>query len=927
MLKTLNTGNNISLYLLACESNDLTILDVSKNTALSELYCSWNSLTALDLSKNTALKSLYCGNNRLQTLDVSKNAKLRRLSCCVNKFYTLDLSNNPNLRMLECNNTYFTAFDISKNTALMELYCQYAAIRNLDLSKNTALVSLDCSFNDLTTLDLSSNSALKYIKSDENSYMDLLDITYSESSEYPCKVDLKSYVGSSNISKISSVTAYDKDNHILVSNFNSTSGVLNVASKKLVYIKYKYNSGYSGSALGSNQIEFTLSIPRYKFVYIPKPESRFSLIIEAAKRGSSSSGKTTSVDEKPYVSYVIKEVSYDYVPKYAVKYDNEESSVENISSGIEVSRIEPVELGSYVIENVAEIMGINSNEIKFLSDENIGSKQEANQAIIDNAAKENHDIVEMLNSLTVSESGYYVFKVVLSDAVFWQFFEQSADHVQLYSFSNTETRNDNCEIMSLSGEQLQLIDTKEILGVCNLTSNITSDFYLAGMLNSNAEILESSGAGCNYGANILCCVFMILGAGLMKVSARKKLVLLALIFIAICTNISDALERVKVSDYILPISYDVYTISGTYTTNFDFNRELINGVIKASERHYGYTPRNVLPYDGKILSPTWQPTTEIFYDLARSGLYGAVLLPVKAAPTVSSDYKNHDLYVALCTFNDDVKPGELIKAITFDVNDSTTTATGEAPKTQNDFSLALDEKFNYVDKVPENRKVYIALASDLSSEMIGGMVTVVRGKYVEEEDPLNRLDPEVAKSIADSMSISVEGLKYLSRGSLYSPLEPTNAIKNYVKNDNHEIIAKLPTISVDRSGWYVFSVTLSDDIWKEVQSKDLDDFKFYALRDDGVNIEDLNLKPLDDSARVSIINGLVNAYEIFTLKGDKLKKFDTKTFLIAGLLRAGTPFSFYLGKLLINVLSGSCNASFIPVAFILGLGIIIGRRK
>ena len=49
-----------ALTSLSCPYNQLTTLDVSKNTALTGLYCYENKLTALDLSKNTALTDLDC---------------------------------------------------------------------------------------------------------------------------------------------------------------------------------------------------------------------------------------------------------------------------------------------------------------------------------------------------------------------------------------------------------------------------------------------------------------------------------------------------------------------------------------------------------------------------------------------------------------------------------------------------------------------------------------------------------------------------------------------------------------------------------------------------------------------------------------------------------------------------------------------------
>ncbi len=77
-------SKNTALTELHCDTNQLTLLDVSKNTALGELYCGWNELTTLDVSKNTALTELDCRHNRLTSLDISKNTKLTKLFCTWN---------------------------------------------------------------------------------------------------------------------------------------------------------------------------------------------------------------------------------------------------------------------------------------------------------------------------------------------------------------------------------------------------------------------------------------------------------------------------------------------------------------------------------------------------------------------------------------------------------------------------------------------------------------------------------------------------------------------------------------------------------------------------------------------------------------------------------------------------------------------------
>ena len=151
-LTALDVSNNTALTHLACNSNQLTALDVSKNTALTYLACNSNQLTAIDVSKNTALTRLFCYSNQLTSLDLSKNTALTRLECFDNQLTALDVSKNTALLELYCHSNQLTALDLSKNTALTTLWCYTNQLTILDLSNNTNLANLRCDFT-ITSAD------------------------------------------------------------------------------------------------------------------------------------------------------------------------------------------------------------------------------------------------------------------------------------------------------------------------------------------------------------------------------------------------------------------------------------------------------------------------------------------------------------------------------------------------------------------------------------------------------------------------------------------------------------------------------------------------------------------------------------------------------------------------------------------------------
>jgi thiol-disulfide isomerase/thioredoxin len=156
------------LTYLNCQSNQLTLLDVSKNTALTYLHCAGNQLTSLDVSKNTVLTTLYCNGN-FTSLDLSKNTALTELSCGgSNKLASLDLSKNTALEYLVCSATQLTELDLSNNTALTILNCSSSQLTSLNVSECGAITYLDCRFNQLTSLDVSACTDLTTLTCFEN---------------------------------------------------------------------------------------------------------------------------------------------------------------------------------------------------------------------------------------------------------------------------------------------------------------------------------------------------------------------------------------------------------------------------------------------------------------------------------------------------------------------------------------------------------------------------------------------------------------------------------------------------------------------------------------------------------------------------------------------------------------------------------------
>ncbi|MFA5738862.1 MAG: Ig-like domain-containing protein [Bacteroidales bacterium] len=153
-----------SLFLLECERNAISSLDLSYNHELFHLICYENNLASLNLEQNSKLHTLYCNENALTSLDVSGCDSLRFLICYDNNISNLDVTHNTVLSFLECSLCNLSSLDLSQNISLVSVFCDWNHLTQLDLSNNRALIEVFCTNNLLTVLDVSNNSALNTLR-------------------------------------------------------------------------------------------------------------------------------------------------------------------------------------------------------------------------------------------------------------------------------------------------------------------------------------------------------------------------------------------------------------------------------------------------------------------------------------------------------------------------------------------------------------------------------------------------------------------------------------------------------------------------------------------------------------------------------------------------------------------------------------------
>ena len=111
-------------------------------------------------------------------------------------------------------------------------------------------------------------------------------------------------------------------------------------------------------------------------------------------------------------------------------------------------------------------------------------------------------------------------------------------------------------------------------------------------------------------------------------------------------------------------------------------------------------------------------------------------------------------------------------------------------------------------------------------------------------------------------------------------------------------------MKVERDGWYVFKVTVSDDL----KGTPVNDIRFYAA--DEADLATGSVR----GAFLPILNGIAGGLELRDLWGVEIDTLP-KQFLAVMLLSAGKSLTMYIGKILLMLLMAGCAATS-------GLGVI-----
>lgn len=180
-------------------------------------------------------------------------------------------------------------------------------------------------------------------------------------------------------------------------------------------------------------------------------------------------------------------------------------------------------------------------------------------------------------------------------------------------------------------------------------------------------------------------------------------------------------------------------------------------------------------------------------------------------------------------------------------------------------------------------------------------------------------DDDVLANLAEIMHIASSDIKVITNENLSAPQEPTKKMRDYMSNDGYNPAAKLNTVTVDTDGYYVMAVNVPASL----VGLDISSVKMYALKNS--DFSDASVK----SSFYSLINGILNYGELTTLTGHKAKTLTGKMLAI-GLLQGSQPFSMFLAKAVLSVLTGGssgCMMTGAGMAGLLVLGLIVRKRS
>ena len=895
-LTALDVSGCTSLKTLSCYSNKLTALNVSNNSSLANLNCNNNQLSSLTLNSGTALTSLNCSDNKLSVLNVSSCSGLTELYCSSNRLTDIDVSGNADLVNFDCGDNQLTELDVSSNTVLEEIRCDNNQISTLDLSDNTSLTVLDCSGNNMAALDLSANNSVSSLEcGSQDITVTSLDITGR--TDYPYSISFTNIDSSLDGSKVTNLEAKDSDGGTVSVTSDVSAGLMYFAAKPKT-VTYDYDTSLSG---GSSYMDVTAAV---------------SSDTEAPTLTISLTNSSQTITAGQAISSIGIDV-YSYSGTYTLSADELPeglilSADENVITGIIAAA------GDYAFTVTAKDTSTGET-----ASADVSITVEEPPALAVTLTNDDQEITagEAISTITINvyNSDSYTLGIsglpeglTSSDNTITGTISTAGDYHFTVTATDTSTGKTASADAAITVNPVPVIEWG-ITGITLSTSSVTLD-------SSGGTFSVSLTAYGNASGDVTWNISAISEDLSAEISSTGTSATLSGTAPAntIYSDVNYTII-VQAQDNVSATLSDMITVTvgaAERTNTIDHNFTVPDAVRSKLASLFG----SFYQFDDdEIGSDSWEIDTSDLQEIAGRNRSLVIRLPIMSP-------KNSGVYLLKLTLSA-ASVGTNINL--YGISGSTSSGgedeegnTSIAALEDADY-VFLDENGNEITTIPEDGVVYAAL-NLISGTTNRGVVTAPIELKVGTITPVTEEEVEtILDKIADTMNISVDAIKFITDENISEAEEPTQTTRRKITSKNASIIGKLNTIEVSDRGYYVFKVELSADLYEQNKGVSVKDLRGYAI----YNTDEEDTETSEVRASLPLI-GALNTLEFLSITGDKLE-FSAKTFLMAGLLNAGTPLSVYLAKIFLLLLGGCDTGLGLAGLAVLGLSAIYfaHRRK
>ena len=374
-------------------------------------------------------------------------------------------------------------------------------------------------------------------------------------------------------------------------------------------------------------------------------------------------------------------------------------------------------------------------------------------------------------------------------------------------------------------------------------------------------------------------------------------------------------------DIVVNAAASAATGGNTSSRTWRYGFDIPSGLSSALSRKFGSRPVYQFT-ESEIIAESWNLDASDQSSISSLGEQVVITLPT-VLPS------NTGVYVMRYAI-DSSMVGKRLNLHGISDNASSRSGNVESSALQNSEYVFFDENFEEITEVPASGVVYAAVQMT-AGQTNKGVITTAEELQLAEIQPIevesrDSLSVKIAEVLNENPEIKEtlksSDIKFIEHRNIYDAIEPPSVVTEQAKADSYNIVGKFNTLSVDKEGYYVFKVTLSDKLSNDIGGVSINDLKIYAAKyeaGDALLEQEDTVTVSGVSVRASFILGLLNTFELLSLSGEQLQ-FGAREFLMVGFLNAGTPFSLYIGKLLLALLLGGCNFGF----GIIGLGAIVG---